>query len=859
MDNRAVAKKIAGEAIVLLKNNEHLLPFPKGQKAAFFGRAQIDTVYSGNGSGAAHKSGCKTILEECEKKGICAEHRLKEYYAEQIAKDESTKENEFDWADIGKVIASGAMYEIFGKYHAPIEEYEISEEQMKTAGQYTDTAVLVLGRNSGGEECDRHLQGDYYLTDSEKDLTEQVCGHFEKVVLILNVNGLVDLSWAEDYPQIKSILFAGILGEEGAAALAEILTGTVNPSGRLAFTIAREYGDYPAARHFSWDKENEESLLTYESYGLSAEENGSTGYAKSPVTVYYEDIYAGYRYFDTFAKEPLYAFGYGLSYTEFEIKCLGAVKGQEGIEVRVCIRNIGNTAGKEVVQLYLANSNSAYEHAFQELKGFEKTEFIQPGEEEQLCITVPWKDWSSYDEEKAAYLIRQGDYRILIGNSSRNTKVAALVRVEQDILMEQCTNRLGIKECNRVKLEFLTCLGKRGESIAQDKVIEGNTLGKILEGNSQEEMIEGNTLGRMMPEQKPGENTSKWDSCVPEISINPEDVKVMEHMNVPETCDSIREKVKNLSVEQLAALCVGYGPGTPFAAFREENDPETIYDRNGKPITTNSHPIGYNGYVSPAIEEAGIYSVSYKDGPAGIGEMAWPSEMLMACAFNKKMWYEFGNAVGAECEKQQVDVWLAPAVNLLRHPLGGRNFEYFSEDPYLTGICACEVTKGVQRNHPVLVCPKHFAVNEQETFRRGSSNKHYDAADSILSERAAREIYLKPFEMLVREADVACLMTSFNKINGVFAAGNADLCTHILKEEWGYRGVVVTDWGDMDVVVDGADAVAAGNDVVMPGGPPVIMQILQGYQEGRVSRGNLEVAVGHLLYMTEKISDSAGH
>ncbi|MDE7285247.1 MAG: beta-glucosidase, partial [Lachnospiraceae bacterium] len=261
---------------------------------------------------------------------------------------------------------------------------------------------------------------------------------------------------------------------------------------------------------------------------------------------------------------------------------------------------------------------------------------------------------------------------------------------------------------------------------------------------------------------------------------------------------------------------------------------------------------GYKGYVSPAIEDKGIYSVFYKDGPAGVGEMAWPTEMLMACAFNKKIWYEFGNAVGVECEKEQVDIWLAPAVNLHRHPLGGRNFEYFSEDPYLTGICACEVTKGVQENHPVLVCPKHFAVNEQETFRRGNSAKGYDAVDSIISERAVRELYLKPFEMLVKEAGIACLMTSFNKINGVFTAGNADLCTYILREEWGYQGAVVTDWGDVDVVVDGADAVAAGNDIVMPGGVPVIMQILQGCKEGRVSRDNLVSAVRHLLYMIEK-------
>ncbi|MBD5530135.1 MAG: beta-glucosidase, partial [Lachnospiraceae bacterium] len=348
-------------------------------------------------------------------------------------------------------------------------------------------------------------------------------------------------------------------------------------------------------------------------------------------------------------------------------------------------------------------------------------------------------------------------------------------------------------------------------------------------------------------------STPEEDLCVSEIFVSSEDIKTANSANAPVSCDGRADKVKKLSLEQLAALCVGYGPGTPFAAFRDESDPETIYDKDEKPVTTNSHPAGYNGYVSPAIEEAGIYSVSYKDGPAGIGEMAWPSEMLMACAFNKSIWYKFGDAVGAECERRQVDVWLAPAVNLHRHPLGGRNFEYFSEDPYLTGICACEITKGVQENHSVLVCPKHFAVNEQETFRRGSSAKHYDAVDSILNERAAREIYLKPFEMLVREADIACLMTSFNKINGVFAAGNTDLCTHILKKEWGYQGVVVTDWGDMDVVVDGADAVAAGNDIVMPGGPPVIGQILQGYHEGRVSRKNLEDAVMRLLYMTDKI------
>lgn len=822
MDGRTTAKEIVEESIVLLKNKNDLLPFCKGQKVAFFGRTQIDTIYSGNGSGAAHKSGCKNILQECEKREICPEPGMKESYLHRINSEVMTKDEDTDWVKVGKAINSGAMYEVFGKYHAPIEEYEISEDQLAAARTYTDTAVFVLGRNSGGEECDRHLKGDYFLTDSEKILAEKVCRSFEKVVLVLNINGVVDLSWIKDYESIQSILFVGVLGEEGASALADVLIGNINPSGKLAFTIAEQYEDYPSAYHFSWNKENEADLLTYEDYGLDAGKNGSTGYAKSPVTVYWEDIYAGYRYFDTFEKEPLYEFGYGLSYTEFEIECLGVAKKQEGIEVRALVRNIGNRAGKEVLQLYLASDSSLFHRARKELHGFEKTRLLQPGEKEEIYLLVPWREWTCYDEKLAAYVIGQGHYRILIGNSSRKTMAAAVVRVEDNMMVLQCANRLGVQECNREKLKFLTCPGK-----------------------GVYEKHEGNACARDLPE----------------ITINLEDIREKNNggrwesdLDRIENRDSRLDKVKQLSIQQLAALSVGYGPGTPFAAFIGGDEPDTIFSQDGKPITTNSHPTGYKGYVSPAIEKEGIYSVFYKDGPAGIGEIAWPSEMLMSCAFNKKTWYEFGNAVGEECKRRQVDVWLAPAVNLHRHPLCGRNFEYFSEDPYLTGICACEVTKGVQENHLVLVCPKHFAINEQETFRRGNSKKNYDAVDSIVSERAARELYLRPFEILVKDAGIACLMTSFNKINGVFAAGNADLCTHILREEWGYQGVVITDWGDVDVVVDGADAIAAGNDVVMPGGVSVITQILQGYQQGRVSRENLENAVRHLLYMTEKVT-----
>ncbi len=610
------------------------------------------------------------------------------------------------------------------------------------------------------------------------------------------------------------------------------MTGEINPSGKLAVTIAEHYEDYPSADHFSWDKEHLENILDYESYGLSSEENGSTGFTKSPVTVYWEDIYTGYRYFDTFGKQVLYPFGYGLSYTAFAISDALVKKQNGGILVTADVKNIGEMSGKEVIQIYLSKVYPAegVERPYQELKGFEKTSDLAPGEKEQVKIWIPWRELAVYDEERAAWVIESGDYLLKMGKSSRDTFVKGLICVEKTILAEQCTNCLNITECNNGKIEFLT----QKENDAE--------MASVLNITEQNKDVSGQNIIFVTPED------------VHDVQENRKCGK--ETISKAETTVSEREKERNLaelSIKELAALCVGYGPGTPFAAVGDRSDPSTIFDDEGKPMTTNSHPTGYPGYVSPAIEEKGIKSVFYKDGPAGIGGVAWPTEMLIACSFDKKLWQMFGDAVGKECEEQQVNVWLAPAVNLHRNPLCGRNFEYFSEDPYLTGVCACEITKGVQNSRPVIVCPKHFAANEQETFRRGNAGKNVDAVDSILTERALREQYLKPFEMLVKDAGIACIMTSFNKINGSFSGGSHDLCTHILREEWGFEGAVVTDWGDMDMVVDGADAVAAGNDIVMPGGPPVIRQILKGYEEGRVTREELEQAVRHLLIMIKRI------
>ncbi|MGO5335747.1 glycoside hydrolase family 3 protein [Bilifractor sp. LCP19S3_H10] len=856
MDRKLIARKIAEESIVLLKNDGRLLPFEEGKMVAFFGRTQIGTLYSGNGSGGANVAGCGTILEECEKCGLTTEPLLKGFYQYKSETEPVTKQDEFDWTKVSEMVNSGIMYEIFGKYRQPLEEYEVPGTLIYQAAEKTDTAVLVIGRNSGGEECDRHVTEDYYLTETEEKLVKEVCTHFANIAVILNVNGLIDLSWIGKYPEIKSLIFLGIPGEEGAAALAEILTGQVNPSGKMAVTVAEHYDDYPSAKYFSWDKEHLDQIADYETYGLSAEENGSRGFAKSPVTLYWEDIYAGYRYFDTFGKPVLYPFGFGLTYTSFEISTSGMKKTADGIEVTARVRNTGDRAGKEVVQLYLSicgqenEDGQVYtiERPYQELKGFEKTSLLAPGRTETLRILIPWRELAVYDEKRAAWVINEGAYLLRMGNSSADTFPAGKICADKTILVEQCANRLGIAECNRGKVEFLTRKGQRaGKSTEQN-------AGQRAESNEAREAADihrmsGKSVLHIAAEDVCGgsEGLSPKSEGVHVIRENPAD----REMPLSET--ERREKLSDLSVEELSALCVGYGPGTPFAAVGDRSDPSTIFDEAGNPLTTNSHPTGYPGYVSPAIERKGIESAFYKDGPAGIGGIAWPTEMLIACSFDRRIWRMFGKAVGEECKEQQVNVWLAPAVNLHRDPLCGRNFEYFSEDPLLTGICACEVAQGVQEQPGVIVCPKHFAANEQETFRRGNAGRKVDAVDSILTERAARELYLKPFEMLVRQAKIACIMTSFNKINGTFTGGSRDLCTYILRKEWGFEGAVVTDWGDMDVVVDGADAVAAGNDIVMPGGPPVIRQILKGYEEGRVSREEMETAAGHLLRMLRRI------
>lgn len=822
---KALARKIAAESMVLLENKNSGLPLAQGF-AAFFGRACYDPNISGSGSGDAGRNKSISALPYvCMEAGLFPVDALNHYYENIFSEIHKTDPLTELLASGTDLVASGMIYEIFGQYNSQPEEISVPKELITQAAKETDTAIYMLGRNTGGEECDRRIENDFLLLDSEKQLLANICAAFSNVVLLLNINGIIDLSWISDYPAIRSVLFVGLPGEMGMYAISDLLTGAKSPSGKLAFTIAKHYSDYPSAHDFSFNKEAPDSILEYQNYGLDAAANGSKGFSKSPVTVYREGIYTGYRYFDSFGKEVLYPFGYGLSYADFVISGCQVKKQTDGICIKAQVKNTSqNFSGKEVIQIYVSKPHSELEQPYQIYCGCYKTSSLAPFSSELASVSISWRTFASYHEKKAAWILEAGSYIIRIGTSSRNTQIAAVLNLAETVIYEQVQHALPLREENIGKIDFFS----------------SDNFTSIGYENEEEELARADVITLYAKDiTLPIPCTASGVSVTTPVTSTLSDV---ENKRV-----SMSEFLSQMSVEELAVLTNGYGPGLPFGGIGSSSPP-TIQYPNGTDIAANTHPSGTNGYISPALDKYGIYSAYYKDGPAGVGYTTWATGMLLACSFDTELFYEFGAACGCEADLLEVDSWLAPALNLQRNPLGGRNFEYFSEDPLAAGFCGLFICRGVSENCNTTICPKHFAVNEQETYRRGNIRKNYDAVDSILTERTAREIYLFPFEMVIKTGTVRTLMTAFNKINGTFSAGNYDLCTQILRNEWGYEGVVVTDWGDMDIVVDGADAVAAGNDVIMPGGPPVITQVLKGYEEGRVTRAQLLTAVSHLMH-----------
>lgn len=817
----ALARHLAREAMVLLKNEDSLLPLPAGKTVALLGQTQLEAVIGGGGSGASHSDGMLQIRQELEKAGLAIEPAMDGFYqaiAQKRAEEAANQPQGHDMSAFEGLVASGLIYELFGRYNPAQAEPLPDSELWHTAAKATDTALVIIGRCTGGEECDRRVEDDYYLTPSEKELLDLACAHFAHVAVVFNVNGMVDMTCTQR-PEIQAAIFMGPTGEQAAGALADILTGKVSPSGKLSQTAALRYEDYPTAKHFSCTREDPDALLTYESYGLDKGQNGSKGFAASPVTVYQEDVYVGYRYFDTFQKPVLYPFGFGLSYAAFDWEAASVTIAGGKLNAQVKVTNTSETyAGKEAMQLYIHAPWGVLKKPWQELKAIAKTPELKPGESCEVTLSCDLRDLASFDESAMSYMLEAGEYAVMIGTGSHNTVPAAVLTVAEKIVTRTVIADIGLTPSNKGKIDLLEPEAQRS--------VEG------LDGLPQLAVTSGDLR-------------TDWPAPTGYDHEAPAEVSTL--ADVASGKVSMEAFVNQMNVKELAVLCNGFGPGLPFGGIGHKDIPVTIQDDEGKDIAYNSNPAAMMGYCNPAIEKYGILSTIYKDGPASVGMTAWPTDMMIACTFNRELAYEFGSACGCEAEMKSVDSWLAPGMNLIRNPIEGRAFEYFSEDPYLCGVMGTQIARGAMENNHVTVCPKHFALNEQETYRRGNTKKNIDAVDTIVSARAARELYLKPFEVVVTEAKPTTLMTSFNKLNGAFAAGNHVLCTEILRGEWGYDGVVVTDWGDMDIVVDGADAVRAGNDVIMPGGPPVIAQVLKGYEEGRVDLAHMRQAVAHLM------------
>jgi beta-glucosidase len=849
-----LAKELVGEGIVLLKNEASLLPLSPNTPIAVFGRAQLDTLIGGSGSGASSSEDTTQILDEFIKAGLIPDTGLLTFYRNAIKAEKAmAPAPEEDPAKFAELLNSGLIYEIFGKYKAPAVEYSIPQELIASLPA-SQTAVLILGRGSGGEECDRRVQEDYYLTASERELLHNVASHFKQVVLVLNINGFIDLNLIQSYSSIGSILLLGTAGEQGAAALAEAVTGKITPSGKLPSTMACSYEDYPFSNLFFTDKDQPDTILTYGDFGLSAADNHSTGYKKSPVALYKEGIYVGYRYFDTFNVPVMYPFGHGLSYADFLIETIDVNQKGKELLITTKVTNLSKAyTGKEVLQLYISAPSLSLEKPYQELVAYVKTPVLKPMETTVLTLSFSMEELASYSEALAAYIIEEGPYFLRLGNSSRNTHIIGRLFVTETIVTKHLANRLGLSPANRGKLEFLSKKDAVPYSYEGEKEEKDNAPCLLT-------LNQSDFPGAAFPDAKES-RTDKEKSLTAQVTVNNltaltassvdgadfimEKAATFTLKDVKEGRLSLEDFVNLLTMEELAVLLNGYGPGLPFGGMGGKYA-STIQYQDGTDIALSTHPTGFPGYISPALKKYGIPSVFYKDGPAGVQMTAWPTGISMACTFNKELLEEFGAACAAEARELQVDSWLAPGINLHRNPIGGRNFEYYSEDPRHTGFCGLSITLGAEKAG-ITTCPKHFALNEQETYRRGSTKNSFDALDSIAEERAIRELYLKPFEMVIRNSKVSTIMTSFNKINGIFAAGNKDLCEGILREEWGYKGIVITDWGDMDIVVDGADAIAAGNDIIMPGGPPVIEQVLQGCKEGRITLIDLRTSATRLL------------
>ncbi len=761
-----LSRNAATEGMVLLKNINNALPLSDGERIALFGKATIEYIKGGGGSGDVHCPYIHNIFDGFkikEKEGKVSVYMpLVDFYKDYVEKESvniPTQEQINATWDIVNAMEfctkrDDMTYDTFASMH--VKEPALPDKLIEDAADFANTAIITLSRFSA-EGVDRRPQGgDYYLSDIEKNLIDKACKLFEKVIIVINSGAVIDCEYFAENDKISAVLFAWQGGMEGGTAIADIICGDVNPSGKLADTIAKSYDCYPCKDEF------------WESFKY----------------IYYrDDIYVGYRYFETIPEAKnfvRYSFGYGLSYTTFLISGKVCCESDGKIIAVATVKNTGNVAGKEVIQLYYSAPQGKLGKPAKELAAFAKTKLLAPNEAETVVLSFDINDMASFDDlgkiSKSAYVLEKGIYSFYLGTSVRDTeKLDFEFIVENDTVTAQYNSW-----CKPFKL---------------DK--------RMLSDGSFEEI-------------PMGEECYYYGKNEPKGIIAPE--KLVKFDKVPEEI-SLDEFIAQFTLDEL------------------------MYIVGGQKTTGVCNTGSFGG-----IERLGIPYFPTADGPAGlrlepktgIPTTAWPCATLLACSWNTDIIYSVGAAGGAELRENNLAIWLAPALNIHRDPLCGRNFEYYSEDPVLAGKCAAAATRGVQ-SQKVAVSIKHFACNNKEANRQD--------IDSRLSERALREIYLKGFEIAVKEGDPWTVMSSYNRINGIHTSESYELLTEILRNEWGFMGMVVTDWG---VKNDPVKEVLAGNDLKMHCGYPEDLKAA--YDKGTLTRADLEVCVKRILELFLKLA-----
>lgn len=776
-------REAAAEGIVLLKNEEHMLPVTEEDCVALFGRCQINYYKSGTGSGGAVNTPYTVNLVEGfrQHKNITLNEELVQVYENWV------KENPFD--NGGGAWASEPWYQ---------KEMPVTDELVKKARADSNKAIVVIGRTAGEDQDNAPVAGSYLLTEEEKALIETVAAQFERTAVVMNVSNIVDMSWLETLKHKEHIcaaLYTWQGGVEAGSASADVLVGAVTPSGKLPDTIAWSVDDYPSTANFGSEEAN----------------------------CYEEDIYVGYRYFETFAPEKVqFAFGYGLSYTDFqidaeEIEVTGEGKNAK-LQVQVTVTNTGEAyAGKEVVQVYYEAPQGKLGKPARQLAAFGKTRLLQPGEAQKLTLCFDAASMASYDDSgmtghKSCYVLEEGEYRFYVGTDVRTARLTK-VNKKAGFVVET--------------LEIVEALQ---EVLAPAAEFQRIRPGRKLENGSYEKVWEAVPRQTVSLEDRIRENLPKAMEITGNQGISFQDVR--------EKKATLEAFTAQLQEKELAMLVRGEGMCNPMVT----------------PGTASAF-----GGTAPSLYRYGIPAACASDGPSGIrmdsGLKAtqMPIGTMLAAGWNPEMTEKLYELEGQELLRNEIDTLLGPGINIHRSPLNGRNFEYFSEDPYLTGVFAAAVVKGLGKNGTAATV-KHFACNNQEKGRT--------TADSVVSERAVREIYLKGFEMAVKEGKARSIMTSYNPLNGHWTASNYDLCTTVLRGEWGYQGIVMTDWwAKMNDPVQGGSAdikntaamVRAQNDlymVVANGGSEENVyedNTLEALEKGKLTVGELQRCAMNIL------------